>query len=320
MHSLPFVLVLALARPMEVLEEWTLLDTAPVRELVTARAVYERDRGPEIALPAVFDAEATAPTVELVGHLRPLEVTRVGASWHAALPPNVSTARPRVVVRSVQSARDVRLFQLGWPVTNGEAIRRVAIVPRGWMQVMSEGWTCADDSISSIACVSIDTRPNPLRVRVPAAPSSRGAWIAAALFSLAICSLFALSAPKSERVARAATWLGAWLASASVALAVVGARWWPWPATLALAAVCATLLSALVANDDNSRRVGAMSALAVALVSVFDGRPWVSAAALAVMFALLVVARYVSRASPRPPAPRTDPRSPAAEDSRPPPP
>ncbi|MFO0558398.1 MAG: hypothetical protein U0269_10315 [Polyangiales bacterium] len=179
----PLLFVLALARPTEVLEEWTLLETAPVRELVTARVVYDRDRGPEIALPTVFDSDRAPPSVELVGHLRPLVVTRVGASWHARLPEPTSTPRPRVVVRSVREARDVRLFQLGWPVTNGEAIRRVAIVPRGWMQVMSEGWTCADDSISSIACVSIDTRPNPLRVRVSPLASSRGAWIATAVFS-----------------------------------------------------------------------------------------------------------------------------------------
>jgi hypothetical protein len=312
----PLLFVLALARPTEVLEEWTLLETAPVRELVTARVVYDRNRGPEIALPTVFDGDRTPPSVELVGHLRPLVVTRVGASWHARLPEPTSTPRPRVVVRSVREARDVRLFQLRWPVTNGEAIRRVAIVPRGWMQVMSEGWTCADDSISSIACVSIDTRPNPLRVRVSPLASSRGAWIATAVFSLAMCALLALRKPKQERLAVAATWLVGLVATSSVALTLVGARWTPWSVALSSAALSATALAALVGSDEHARRTGAIAALAIALLSVFDGRPARSLVALAVAFVALVGARCLSRAYPRPSPPRTDPQPSEAEESR----
>ena len=312
----PLLFVLALARPTEVLEEWTLLETAPVRELVTARVVYDRDRGPEIALPTVFDSDCAPPSVELVGHLRPLTVTRVGASWHARLPETTSTPRPRVVVRSVREARDLRLFQLGWPLTNGEAIRRVAIVPRGWMQVMSEGWTCADDSISSIACVSIDTRPNPLRVRVSPLSSSRGAWLAAAVLSLATCALFAMSNPPRARLAAGASWLVGLVATSSVALTLVGARWTSWAVALSAASLCATALAALAGADDNARRTGAMAALAIALLSVFDGRPSRSLAALAAAFVALAIARWLSRGSLRPSPSSTDPRSSEAEELR----
>jgi hypothetical protein len=223
-----------------------------------------------------------------------------------------------VVVRSVRELYDVRLFQLPWPVTNGEAIRRVAIVPRGWIQGMGEGWTCVDDSIASIACVSIDTRPNPLVVRVSPVASTRGAWIATALFSLSLWAWSTLRKPEEERLATAVTWFVALIATSSVALTLVGARCTSWCVALSLAALGATALAALVDSDDGAgaRRLGAMAALALALLSVFDGRPLRSLAVLAAATVALVVARWFNRESQRPNLPRTDPPRSEEEASR----
>jgi hypothetical protein len=291
-HSL--LLLLALARPAEVLEEWTLLDTAPLNEVLTARVVYSRDQGPEIVLPAVFNGDERAPLVELVGRVRPLEVTRVQSEWRARLPADVAVARPRVVVRSVRRVRDVRLFQLGWPAARGEAIRRVAIVPRGWMQSMTEGWTCADDSIQSIACVSIDTAPNPLRLRASPWPSSRASLAAAAAFALSVLGvLLGFSQPK-QRLARGAAFGAAALGAAAVALAFVGARLISWAPSLALASLAAVALAALVGDDANARRAAALSLLALSLLAVFDGRPWLCAAALCASALAVGFARWLS--------------------------
>jgi hypothetical protein len=199
-----------------------------------------------------------------------------------------------VVVRSVRRVRDVRLFQLGWPAARGEAIRRVAIVPRGWMQSMTEGWTCADDSIQSIACVSIDTAPNPLRLRASAWPSSRASLLAAAAFALSMLGVLLGFSQHKQRLARGAAFAAAALGSSAVALAFVGARLISWAPSLALASLVAVALATLIGDDPNARRAAALSLLALSLLAVFDGRPWLCAAALCASGAAVGFARWLS--------------------------
>lgn len=308
MHSL--LLLLALARPVEVLEEWTLLDTAPLREVLTARVVYARAQGSEIAIPSVFSDESQPPHVELIGHLAPLAVRREGGEWRATLPESttiLSTPRPRVIVRAVRELRGAQLFHGSWPMARGEASRRVAIAPRQWMVSVSEGWTCADDSVESVACVSIDTAPRPMIVRVPARPTSRAGWVAAIAFVLAMFGLSLSLAPARARLSRGATFAAALLACTSVALTLVGAHLLPWGAALAGAAGVAAILAAVIGEHTRARQWAALALVAVPLLAVFDGSPSRACAALFAAIVVIASAHAISPERPRPALPRTDP-------------
>lgn len=279
------LLLLALAQPTEVLEEWTLLDTAPLREALTARAVYRRDEGPEIALPAAFDGDGDAPQAALVGAVAPLPVWRQGGRWHARLPSTQGPRSARVVIRSVRVLRSARLFQLRWPMARGEASRRVAIAPRGWLTAVTEGWTCADDSIATIACVSIDTAPNALALRVPAA-AAVGWHRALALVALVTLVAASVAGPKNSRWARLVALSGALLLCACVALTWVGARLISWALAMALATFVALGCGWLSMRSERAKAASGVALATITLLAVFDGRPALATAALVVASAV----------------------------------
>lgn len=285
-------MLLALARPMEAIEEWTLLDTAPLTEALTARVVYRRDDGPELELPVVFDEQNSPPTVELVGTITPLPVYRSAGRWRARMPSEPGPRSARVVVRSIRAVRSLRLFQAQWPVVRGDASRRVAISPRGWMQGVSGGWTCADDSVATVACVSIDTAPGPLHFRVPAARTSTAERVALA-FAAVLAALFTVGTRRTtanDRRSRAVALVAALVPSVGLALTMVGARLISWPLGFALACV----LSALGAWASlRSKRATTASSIALGvlpLVAVFDGRPIVTGVAVAVALGVIAIA------------------------------
>lgn len=287
-------MLLALARPMEVIEEWTMLDTAPLTEALTARVVYRRDDGPELELPLVFDDDDAPPTVELVGTIAPLAVHRVAGRWRARMPSEPGPRNARVVVRSIRTVRSLRLFQAQWPTPRGEASRRVAISPRGWMQGVSGGWTCADDSVATVACVSIDTAPSPLHFRVPPPTTTLGHRVA-----LAICALVAVayavgarSSTADDRRGRAVALVAALIPAVGLALTMVGARLISWPQGLAVACVLASIGAALSLRSKRGTTVASAALVALPLLSVFDGRPATSLVGwLVALVAIAVVSR-----------------------------
>ncbi len=68
------LLALTLAAPVEVFEEWALTDTAPMAEVVTARALYRRRDGDAALLPASVRA-GPRPAAFALGRSAPLAVT-----------------------------------------------------------------------------------------------------------------------------------------------------------------------------------------------------------------------------------------------------
>jgi hypothetical protein len=265
----PALLLLALARPMDVIEEWTLLDTTPVRHAVVARAVYPSGGDGEIEVPSVF-SQGMAPEVSLVGAIAPCPVWRVGDRWHARIPATGSARPVRVIARRVDATPGARLFRLPWPLAVGEASRRVALIPRGWLAGPSEGWSCADDEVSTLACVSIDTRPNPLAVRVAPARSTR---LEAALAALAapIALAAAWLGDRENRPARIASLGGALLAGGAIALALVGAHWISWAAGLLVALAFSTLATRVAVRDERARQISALGLLLTTLLATLEG-------------------------------------------------
>ncbi len=293
MHTL--LLLLAIARPMETIEEWTLLDSAPLEEALTARAVYRRDDGPELELPAVFDAidaAAPQPSVELVGTIAPLSVYRINGRWRARLPPEPGPRNARVVVRSIRPVSSLKMFRAQWPITRGDASRRVAIVPRGWMEGVSAGWTCADDSVSTVACVTIDTAPNPLHVRVPAAPMHRANRALSALLAVIALAFVVGSrdATVADRRARGAALAAAAVPGAGLGLTLVGARLISWAFALNVACALAMVGAALALRSKRALTAASGALAVLPLVAVFDGRPRTSVVLSFVALAVIALA------------------------------
>ena len=91
-----FALALVLAAPTEVFEEWSLTDTAPMAEVVTARALYRRRDGADALLPESV-RRGPLPTAYALGRSAPLAVTWGPRGWQCALPPPCSpTRQPRL--------------------------------------------------------------------------------------------------------------------------------------------------------------------------------------------------------------------------------
>jgi len=288
-----FALALVLAAPTEVFEEWSLTDTAPMAEVVTARALYRRRDGAAALLPESV-RRGPRPTAYALGRSAALAVTWGPRGWQCALPPG-DRDTVRVVARATRSPEAPRLFRLRWPAVTpaGAPTRRIAVVPRAWLDARHEGWTCPDEPAEDVPCVSRDAHPGALVTRVPPARSPPGsAFVACVLTALTLACVAGRPERRAERVFAA---LGGVAVALSMCLALVGGRVTSWGAAATLALPLGVLLGAMAPATAVGRAVGAGGLVVVPLAAVL-GAPaaWVLALALA-------AAAVVAGASTTPP-------------------
>jgi len=273
-------LALVLAAPTEVFEEWSLTDTAPMAEVVTARALYRRRDGAFALLPESV-RRGPMPAAYALGRSAPLAVTWGSRGWQCALPPGDRDA-VRVVARVTRRPEAPRLFRLRWPAVAPAAApaRRIAVVPRAWLDARHEGWTCPDEPAEDVPCVSRDARPGALVTRVPPSPSPPGsAFVACVLTALALAVAAGRPERRTERVFAA---LGGVAVALSTCLALVGGRVSSWGVAATLALPLGALVGAAAPATSIGRAAGAAGLVAVPMAAVL-GAPsaWVLALALA---------------------------------------
>ncbi|MEZ4391893.1 MAG: hypothetical protein R3A48_12415 [Polyangiales bacterium] len=277
----PLLVSVALLRAAAAFEEWTLVDDAPLRELVVVRAHYARSDDAELLLP-----EAVSPGVRPVATDaatgRRLELRVSAAGWVARQPPRGAR---RVIVRFERAAAPPRAFALRWPPPGGARARRVANMPRGWSRDAAEGWTCPGLDADELVCVS-EGRVEPFALRVPAARSSRWGWAAAiASTALAIWAARRVGRDPVEALLAAA---GGVAVGVSLSLSLVGARSLSWAAALTLLAPAGALLAALATRRRASRIAGAAALAAIPLTVALGARPHAVMAACALAAAAVL--------------------------------
>lgn len=272
----PTAIVLGLVRAAAVFEEWSLVDASPLREVVVVRAHYPAGRDRDGLLPATIPG-ATRPAVSDAATGRPLRVRRAGDRWTVGLPEGAGAAR--IIARVERSASPPRAFQLRWPPPGDPDARRAVSLPRGWSSDEPEGWTCPGLDPSERVCVSRGAGEG-FRVRVPAAPTPRGAWsLAAALTTASLAVSPGLGRDRAESLLAA---VGGAAVGAAVALAVVGARAASWGVALALCVPLGALLGAVATRRRTSRVIGSAALAAIPLaVALGAGVDAVVALALA---------------------------------------
>lgn len=286
------LLALTLAAPAEVFEEWALTDTAPLAEVITARALYRRRDGDAGLLPPSV-RRGPRPSAYAFGATAPLAVTWGARGWQCALPPG-DRATVRVVARVTRPVEAPRLFRLRWPAVPGGdgPARRLALVPRDWLDGRHPEWTCPDEPLGDVPCVSRAARPGAVVTRVTAAPSVPGSLpLAGGLTALAL-ALVAWPAPR--RAERAFAALGGLAVALSVALSLVGARIASWGGAALLCLPLGALVGALAPATATGRACGAAALVALPAAAVV-GAPaaWVAALA-ALALAVIVGARAVA--------------------------
>ncbi|MDP3277680.1 MAG: hypothetical protein Q8Q09_21030 [Deltaproteobacteria bacterium] len=280
----PLLLTLALAQPVEIFEEWSLLDSAPLTQALVVRALYRTTDGVDAALSESF-SETMRPEAYAGSATEPLRVDRVGTRWHVRLPPG-RDGRVRITARAVSTLHTVRAFSLLWPQTRGWASRRVAITPNGWVLGVGQGWSCADDEVSTSACVSIDRVAPSLHVRVSPAKRGRWAWQWSTLAALLVFAAWrAIDA--RDRVLFAIGMVGV---VPFVALTLAASRTTGWAEALSVCALMFATPIAVAVSRPSGRVAGVVSMLAVALYAVFVGEPR-STLAGAVVLSLVAMAQ-----------------------------
>lgn len=292
----PPLIALVLAAPAEVFEEWALTPGAPLGEVVTARALYQRADGDTALLPEALRT-GPRPTVHALGLTRPLAVTWGARGWQCALPAGERSS-VRLIARVSRAPAAPKMFHTRWPAVTANAAptRRVAIVPRDWLEGSPEGWTCPDEPDGDVPCVSHERAPGPVLLRVPAHPSRRGSVLLA--FTLAGAALAASAWSPSRRAERVVAALGGLAVALSVCLALVGAHAASWGASASLLVPVGVLTGALAPRAQASRVAGAASLVVVPLLAVI-GAPAAWAFTLAAMAAMVIAAvALVAVASP----------------------
>lgn len=287
------VLVLALAQPMEVLEQWDILATVPLLENVTARAVYFRSAGPWALLPAAVQGRQM-PRAFAVGVRRDLLVRRGTLGWEVRLPPGERDS-VRVVARVVRPVRSARWFRLSWPVLSAARVptRRVVTVPRQWMVFVPPEWSCPREPVDGVPCVSTVVRPRPLQLQLPPPPSHRGVVVFAILVVVLVAAFAVSLGPDETRRHRLVGALGGVVVGLAVTLGLVGAWALSIPVALSLATVPAVILGAWAPRNRSSTMAAGLALLIVPLVVVFDGRLGSVIAASVVFFVVVSITAWL---------------------------
>lgn len=304
------LLLLALIEPVQSLEEWSLLDAQPLRELVTVRADYRVDRDEPLLLSSVFlpansqEQQIDRVDVWIPGEARSFSPQWVNGRWQLALPAHLRPSseqgarRLRVVARQLRSAPEVRLFALGWPQiqrqnASSAPSRTMAIAPHQWLRSATAGWNCVDDSVRDVACVSIDTRPQPLLFSVGARPSTRGDWILTAIVTALMAVLTGFA--KTDKTYRWPSFAGALLLASFLSLAMVGARVASWTGALLLTATVCSSLVIYLRKSTPSLMTLAVGLLVIPLEVVLYGS---AAVTFALTVLLIAVAFVFARSAP----------------------
>ncbi|MBI5514867.1 MAG: hypothetical protein HY909_13915 [Deltaproteobacteria bacterium] len=285
----------AFVAALELVEEWSLVPATPLREHVTARAVYPRRPGALALLPRAVQG-AARPVVFAFGHRDPLTPVHTPEGWAVALPEGPSP-RVRLSAQTDRATALPRLFRARWPALPASAlpVRRVALVPRSLLDPSPHGWTCPLEPPEEVPCVSTARHPGPLVTRVPAQRSGLRAMLLG-LVPLGL-TLAVVSLPPRCRAERLLAAVGGAAVALSVALAVVGAHLAPWHRSLAALLPLGALLGALAPSHRLGRVTGAASLVVVPLLAAFGAPPALLASALAVgTLALLLgaVTEYVN--------------------------
>lgn len=280
---------LALARPIEVAEEWEIVSRAPLRELVTARAYYRRDEGPRALLPDAIQG-GDAPEAFVPGARGMLHVHRGPEGWQVDLPPG-PTDRVRVVARSMRKVEGARRFRVQWPRVpeSRTPSRHTAILPRAWLREDPLDWTCPRAADDPLPCVSTARHPPPLVTTLPPAPSTP---LQISLASLAAIVALAFAARGGQGVSRGEGLVGAaagLLVGAAFAFALVGAYVTSWASALALGFALFGSAGALAPRAPRALALGAIALFVVPIFAVLDGRP-LRVVPVSVAFALATAA------------------------------
>ncbi|MFO0628764.1 MAG: hypothetical protein U0325_24530 [Polyangiales bacterium] len=250
-----------LLRAAAVFEEWSLVDEAPLREVVVIRAHYDADADRDALLPAPVSARA-APRVWDAATGAALTV-RCGAQGCVARLPGPGARR--VVARIERASAAPRAFALRWPPAGSPGAQRVIAMPRAWSDAQPEGWRCPGLDVDERVCVDRGTAA-PFELRVPARRSSRGQWFGAALTTSAALWL-AGRLGRDPIEARLAS-LGGIAVAAACALALVGARASSWAVALSVLTPLGAAVGALATRGRLSRAAGALGLALIPVAAV----------------------------------------------------
>lgn len=287
-------LALVLSTPTEVFEEWSLSPSAPLVEVVTVRALYRRREGSTALLPESLRG-APRPEVHAFGSTAALAVTWGPRGWQCALPAG-GRETVRLVARVSRAPTQPRLFRARWPEiqANSAPTRRVAIVPREWIEGSAEGWTCPEEPDADVPCVSHERAPRPIALRTSSPPSPGGSWALA--MTLTSAALAAVAWAPSRRAERSVAALGGVAIAVSVCLSLVGAHASSWGAAAACLAPLGALVGARAPKTRAGRALGAASLVFIPMLSVL-GAPATVVFALSALFAAAVFGASLSGAS-----------------------
>ena len=295
---LPLVLQLAgLARPTSVFTEWSLVERAPRAEHVTARADYRRRDGAVGLLPQVLQ-HGPRPSARVAGTGAVLPVTARPAGWCVPLPPG---DRPelRVVAEVTRAIPRPRAFRTAWPrfVAEGVPSRQLVVLPRALIDEVPDGWTCPQEPVRVVPCVTRRERPEALVRHLPALPSPR--WSRGLAAALAALALGAAYAPREGRLERFAGAAGGATVGLALALALVGASVLAWGPALAVTVPVLTAAGAVASASPAGRIAGGAALAAVPLMAVAGSRVELVVGAT-VALAVAAVAGLARRAHPPP--------------------
>lgn len=264
----PAAFLLAMLRATAILEERTLVDAAPLRELIVVRARYAPGELRDAALPEALPA-TPRPEVRDASSGARLPLRREGARWVVTLPP-IAHGEARVIARVERPAPTPRAFALRWPPPGDPSARRVVTLPRAWSADEPDGWSCPGLDPDERTCVSRGAS-TAFRVRVPASPSPRGAWALA--LPLATASLLAAPRLGRDRIESLLAAVGGAGVGVAAALSLVGSRATSWAVALALCVPLGALLGAVATRARSSRALGSLALAAIPLAVALGASP-----------------------------------------------
>ncbi len=272
MSPLAAMVFLALAFPLELFDEYSLLPTAPLTERVTARARYRREGDGTALLPRCLQGPQR-PSVRVFGSAQALQPRWTRDGWTVLLPsvpsvPLVPSDSVRVLGWVERPVDPPRLFRAEWPRVREESIptRRVAIAPRALLGGVPRAWTCPSEAPDEVPCVTRERAPPPLLHTLSPPPSPRGTvGLALALVSLAFA---AVSWSERGRIERSLGAAGGAAIALAVALSMVGACAKSWGPALALTLPWGVLVGAFAVRSSAGRSAGGIGLMVVPLLAV----------------------------------------------------
>lgn len=250
-----------LLRAAAVFEEWSLVDEAPLREVVVIRAHYDASADRDALLPAA----ATVRSAPRVWDAATGTALTVRCDLRGCVTRLPGPGARRVVARIEREAVTPRAFSLRWPPPGSPGAQRVIAMPRAWSDAQPEGWRCPGLDVDERVCVDRGAS-EAFELRVPARRSSRGQWLGAAGASGVALWLSARLGRDAVEARLAA--LGGIAVAAACALALVGARMSSWAVALSVLGPIGALVGAVATRSRLSRAAGALGLALIPLAVV----------------------------------------------------